>query len=74
MSAAAGPPSSAVGGLGSATGFLSRTASDAAAVLRIWREAKGHCWALPSSRTRTLLNMMVRLLIAAASDMGHLIC
>ena len=29
-------------------------------MLRVWRQAKGACWALPSARTRHLLIMMVR--------------
>ena len=58
--AAVGPWQTGGWGIGNAVRFLSRAAGDSADVLRIWREAKGHCWALPSSRTRTLLNMMVR--------------
>lgn len=47
-------------GVGTAATFLTRTKEASAAVLRVWRQAKGSCWALPSARTRHLLNMMVR--------------
>ena len=47
-------------GVGTASVFLTKTAEASAAVLRIWHQAKGACWALPSPRTRHLLSMMVR--------------
>ena len=46
-------------GVGTAATFLTKTSEASAAVLRVWRQAKGSCWALPSPRTRHLLNIMV---------------
>ena len=53
-------PSPSGGGLGTGSRFLNRSGPDSAAVLRTWHAAKGHCWALPSTRTRMMLNVMVR--------------
>ena len=52
-------------GVGSAAVFLTKTSEASAAVLRIWHQAKGACWALPGPRTRHLLNMMVRMCLLA---------
>jgi hypothetical protein len=54
-------------GVGTASVFLTKTAEASAAVLRIWHQAKGACWALPSSRTRHLLSMMVRYCLPIAA-------
>ena len=50
--------------MGTAATFLTKASEASAAVLRVWRQAKGSCWALPSARTRHLLHIMVRPLLA----------